>query len=89
MGQTLKHEVETWMPSRQHYSETHSCSTLGEFQSRRLNIRHRPGPQHVHTLNGTAVTWRHMIALLENHGRSMPDVLQQWGAPAELRVGEG
>jgi seryl-tRNA synthetase len=42
----------------------------------------------VHTLNGTAVTWRHMIALLENHGRDVPEVLQQWGAPARLRVGD-
>ena len=29
-----------------------------------------------------------MIALLENHGLDVPDVLQQWGAPARLRVGE-
>jgi seryl-tRNA synthetase len=84
-----KYDLEAWMPGRQAYGEVTSTSNTTDFQSRRLNIRHRPGPQHVHTLNGTAVTWRHMIALLENHGRSMPDVLQQWGAPAELRVGEG
>jgi hypothetical protein len=29
-----------------------------------------------------------MIALLENHGRDVPEVLQQWGAPAQLRVGD-
>ena len=46
------------------------------------------------TLNGTAVTWRHLIALLENGQRddgsvAIPEVLQAWGAPAELRVGAG
>ena len=51
------------------------------------------GPRHVATLNGTAVTWRHMIALLENGQRedgsvALPDVLQPWGAPEALRVGE-
>jgi seryl-tRNA synthetase len=84
-----KYDLEAWMPGRDDYGEVTSTSNTTDFQARRLNIRHRPGPQHVHTLNGTAVTWRHMIALLENHGRAVPDVLQQWGAPAELRVGDG
>ena len=41
LGQTRKHEVESWMPGRDAYCETHSCSTLGDFQSRRSNIRVR------------------------------------------------
>ena len=45
LGQTRKHEVESWMPGRDDgkgaYSETHSCSTLGDFQARRSNIRLR------------------------------------------------
>ena len=41
LGQTRKHEVESWMPGRNAYSETHSCSTLGDFQARRSNIRVR------------------------------------------------
>ncbi len=81
-----KYDLEAWMPGRDGYGEVTSTSNTTDFQARRLNIRYRPGPQHVHTLNGTAVTWRHMIALLENHGRAVPEVLQQWGAPAELRV---
>jgi seryl-tRNA synthetase len=83
-----KYDLEAWMPGRGGYGEVTSTSNTTDFQSRRLNIRYRPGPRHVHTLNGTAVTWRHMIALLENHGRAVPGVLQQWGAPAELRVRE-
>ena len=50
------------------------------------------GPRFVATLNGTAVTWRHLIAMLENGQRpdgsiEVPEVLHAWGAPRELRVG--
>jgi seryl-tRNA synthetase len=69
-GQVLKHEIETWMPSRGKYSETHSCSTLHEFQSRRLRIRYRGSDgktKPCHTLNNTAVASpRILIPILEN-----------------------
>jgi seryl-tRNA synthetase len=69
-GQVIKHEIETWMPSRGKYSETHSCSTLHEFQSRRLKIRFRGKDgktRYCHTLNNTAVASpRILIPLLEN-----------------------
>lgn len=69
-GQVLKHEIETWMPSRNKYSETHSCSSLHEFQARRLRIRWRSKSgktQYCHTLNNTAVASpRILIPLLEN-----------------------
>ena len=71
MGQTYKHEVETWMPSRQAYSETHSCSTLGEFQARRLNLRYRDAEGKMRfcaTLNNTAIASpRILIAILETY----------------------
>jgi seryl-tRNA synthetase len=85
-----KYDLEAWMPGQERYREVTSTSNTTDFQSRRLDIRYRDTggrPRHVHTLNGTAVTWRHMIALLENHGRDVPDVLVQWGAPEVLRVG--
>ena len=71
LGQTRKHEVESWMPSRSAFSETHSCSTLGDFQARRSNIRMRQADGSLafpFTLNNTAVASpRILIPLLENH----------------------
>ncbi|MEU8180254.1 serine--tRNA ligase [Micromonospora sp. NPDC049047] len=70
-GQRLKYEVETWMPSRDTYSETHSCSSFGDFQSRRSNIKYRTsagGTAFAYTLNNTAVASpRILIPLLEHH----------------------
>jgi len=90
-----KYDCEAWIPSQGRYREVTSTSNTTDFQARRLDIRYRPaggGPRHVATLNGTAVTWRHMIALLENGQQEdgsvlLPSVLGEWGAPAELRVG--
>jgi seryl-tRNA synthetase len=88
-----KYDCEAWMPSQQRYREVTSTSNTTDFQARRLDIRYRPqaggGPRHVATLNGTAVTWRHMIALLENGQRddgtvALPEVLHAWGAPPVL-----
>jgi seryl-tRNA synthetase len=71
LGQTRKHEVESWMPGRNAYSETHSCSTLGDFQARRSNIRVRLDDGSLgypYTLNNTAVASpRILIPILENH----------------------
>jgi seryl-tRNA synthetase len=71
LGQTRKHEVESWMPGRSAYSETHSCSTMGDFQARRSNIRLRLADGSLgfpYTLNNTAVASpRILIPLLENH----------------------
>jgi seryl-tRNA synthetase len=92
-----KFDCEAWIPSQGRYREVTSTSNTTDFQSRRLDVRYRPagggGPRHVATLNGTAVTWRHMIALLENGQRedgsvALPEVLQRWGAPEALRVGD-
>jgi seryl-tRNA synthetase len=71
LGQTRKHEVESWMPGREAFSETHSCSTLGDFQARRSNIRVRTADGSLvfpYTLNNTAIASpRILIPLLENH----------------------
>lgn len=66
-----QYDIETWMPSRDAYGETHSASNLLDFQARRSNIRYRDEHgqlQYCHTLNNTAVaTPRILIPLLENH----------------------
>ncbi len=71
IGQTRKHEIESFMPGRGAFCETHSCSTLGDFQSRRSNIRVRLSDgslAYPFTLNNTAVASpRILIPLLENH----------------------
>jgi seryl-tRNA synthetase len=91
-----KYDCEAWLPGQQRYRELTSTSNTTDFQARRLNIRYRTesgAPRHAATLNGTALAvGRTLIALLENHGRddgsvAVPSVLQEWGAPAELRVG--
>ena len=84
-GQVLKHEIESWMPSRGKYSETHSCSTLHEFQARRSMIRYRDaagGTRYCHTLNNTAIASpRILIPLLENFQQADGSV----AIPAPLR----
>jgi seryl-tRNA synthetase len=87
-----KYDLEAWLPSQQRFRELTSTSNTTDFQARRLDIRHRPEggkPEHVHTLNGTAVAvGRTLIALMENHqdgsGVAVPDVLREWGAPERL-----
>lgn len=74
LGQVRKHDLETWMPSRGAYGETHSCSTFDDFQARRLAIKFvdNEGRKHfAHTLNNTAIASpRILIPLLENHQQS-------------------
>jgi seryl-tRNA synthetase len=73
LPQVQKFDIETWMPSRKGYGETHSASRFHDFQARRLNLRYRgqDGVVRVcHTLNNTvAASARMLIALLENHQR--------------------
>ncbi len=87
-----KYDCEAWLPGQGAYREVTSTSNTTDFQARRLDVRYRPGggsPRFVHTLNGTAVTWRHMIAILENGQQedgsvAVPAVLHPWGAPATI-----
>ncbi len=69
-GKVEMFDIETWMPSRNAYGETHSASNLGDWQARRLNIRYKDGSdkKFCHTLNNTLIASpRILIALLENH----------------------
>jgi len=68
-GQVQKFDIETWMPSRGGYGETHSASRFYEFQARRLKMRYRDGAKKVHfchTLNNTVIASpRILIPILE------------------------
>ncbi len=86
-GKYKMYDIETWMPARQNYGETHSDSNLTDWQARRLNIRYKDAAGKIHyayTLNNTAVASpRILIALLENYQQAdgsvrVPDVLQKY-----------
>jgi len=68
-GQVRKHDIEAWMPSRGKYSETHSCSSFGDFQARRSGIKYKDSngeTKYCYTLNNTAIASpRILIPLLE------------------------
>lgn len=69
MGQVLKHDIEVWMPSRNSYGETHSCSSFFDFQARRSNIKVKTKngkSYYPYTLNNTAIASpRILIPILE------------------------
>ncbi len=71
LGKYRMNDIESWVPSLEKYRETHSCSTLHEWQARRANLRYRDADGKVrfaHTLNNTALASpRILVPLLENH----------------------
>jgi len=77
-GQAKKFDIETWMPSRKNYCETHSASKFYDFQARRMNLRYRTQKSEdrrqeekskikfCHTLNNTVIASpRILIPILE------------------------
>src|SRR3954454_10359904 len=88
-----KYDCEAWLPGQGRYRDVTSTSNTTDFQARRLEVRMRPAgagrPVVLDTLNGTAVTDRWVIALLENGQRedgsvALPQALVPYGAPPEL-----
>jgi seryl-tRNA synthetase len=82
-----KYDIEAWFPFQERYREVTSCSNTTDYQSRRLGIRYRSehGLESPHTLNGTMVTDRALLAILENFQGAVPEVLGRYGAPSEVR----
>ena len=84
-GKYRMNDINTWMPSLNAYRETHSCSSLHDWQARRANVRYRDAGGTVrfaYTLNNTAVaTPRLLAALVENFQTSEAQVR----VPAVLR----
>ena len=85
-GKVFMQDIETWMPSRDSYGETHSCSYLGDFQARRLNMRYDANGEKkfVHTLNNTCVASpRILIPIMEIYQNedgtiTVPEVLRPY-----------
>jgi seryl-tRNA synthetase len=83
-SQSFTYDIETWMPGRNGYGETHSASRYYDYQARRLNLRYRGQDGKVrfcHTLNNTVIASpRILVAILENGQEKdgsvrIPDVL--------------
>ena len=82
------YDLEVWLPSEGRYREISSCSTIGDFQARRMDARAsksgEKGTRFVHTLNGSGVAvGRALIAVMENYqdedGRiAIPEVLRPY-----------
>jgi seryl-tRNA synthetase len=87
-----KYDIEAWFPGQDRYREITSTSNTTDYQARRLEIRFRAadrGPELVHTLNGTAITARSLIAIMENFQQedgsiAVPPVLERFGAPTRV-----
>ncbi len=92
-GKYRMNDINTWMPSLTAYRETHSCSSLHDWQARRANVRYRDQDgtiRFAYTLNNTAVaTPRILAALVENFQTGnaqvrVPDVLRPYLGGREL-----
>jgi seryl-tRNA synthetase len=86
-----KYDIEGWFAAQARYRELTSTSNTTDYQARRLDVRtRREGKlEHVATLNGTAVTARTALALMENFqdengSVAVPEVLWAYGAPRVL-----
>ncbi len=87
-GQARKYDIETWMPSRGNYCETHSASKFYEFQARRMNLRYKDTQTKknffCHTLNNTVIASpRVLIPLMELYQNAdgsitVPEVLRPY-----------
>jgi len=83
----MTYDIEVWASGVGQWLEVSSCSTFGDFQARRANLRYRPSerekPRFVHTLNGSALALpRLMVALIENYQQAdgtvrVPEALQE------------
>jgi len=86
-----KYDIEAWFPGQERYREITSTSNTTDFQARRLNVQFRQNGslEYVHTVNGTAITARAMLAILENFqdadgSMAVPKALWEFGAPRKL-----
>jgi seryl-tRNA synthetase len=93
IGKYRMNDINTWFPSLQHFRETHSCSSLHDWQARRSSLRYRDTDRTIrfaYTLNNTAIaTPRLLAALVENQQTAtgevrVPEVLRPYLGGREL-----
>ncbi|MBN1325949.1 serine--tRNA ligase [Candidatus Falkowbacteria bacterium] len=86
-GKYKMYDIETWMPSRNAYCETHSDSFLTDWQARRLNLKYKTKDgelKYAFTLNNTGLASpRILIALWENYQNedgsiTIPEVIRPY-----------
>lgn len=86
------YDIETWMPSRNGYAETHTCSEILDYQTRRHHTTYKEAGKRVfpYSLNNTLVASpRILIPLLENHQQAdgsvrIPEALRPYMDGEEL-----
>jgi len=89
------YDLEVWIPSENRYREISSCSSCGQFQSRRMRAKYKNekgGSDFVGTLNGSGLAvGRTLIAIMENYQQqdgsiTIPEVLRSY-MHGEKRIG--
>ena len=92
-GSTKTYDIEVWAPGQNAYLEVSSCSSFGDFQARRMNLRFKDAEgknRFCHTLNGSGVACpRLFVALLETHQQAdgtikIPEPLQRYFGAAQI-----
>ena len=87
-GSTKTYDIEVWAPGQNGYLEVSSCSSFGDFQARRMNLRYKPEGEKktvfCHTLNGSGTALARLyVALLETYQQAdgtiaIPPALQPY-----------
>lgn len=84
----MTYDLEVFAPGVGKWLEVSSCSVFTDYQARRANIRFRAAagekPQHVYTLNGSALAFPRVIAAILEHYQQadgsviVPEVLRPY-----------
>jgi len=81
------YDLEVWIPSEDKYREISSCSSCGQFQSRRMQAKYKNDKNETNflgTLNGSGLAiGRTLIAIMENYQQkdgsiTIPEVLRPY-----------
>src|SRR5690606_21029246 len=75
LGQSaaMTYDLEVWAPGVGRWLEVSSCTTFGDYQARRADLRFRRAqaekPEYVHTLNGSALALPRVLAAILETGQ--------------------